>query len=69
MPTIRYETEKTYEDVFIIGNRDDGLEYEDSRADDSRNVGSIIGMFPTNSTILFMEADTILHLQGFTILI
>lgn len=58
-----------YKDVFVVCDGDDCLDDEDTGTDDGSNVGTIIGMFPTNTTILFMQTDRILHLQRGTILI
>ena len=40
------------------------MENQDPRANDCRNVGAVVGMFPADPAILFVETDTVLHLQG-----
>jgi hypothetical protein len=67
MPRINMEEGGIYEDIFIVGDGDDSLKDEDSGAGHCRNVGAVVGVFPADSAILFVETDTILHLQWFTL--
>ena len=52
------------EDVFVVGDCDDGLEDEFAVASDCCAAGSIVGMFPTNAAVLFVDADAVFKRNG-----
>ena len=49
------------QDVLVVGNGDDALQNELAVADDSSTASSVVGVLPTNTTILLMDADDIGH--------
>jgi hypothetical protein len=55
------------EDVLIVCDRDDGLQDQGAGAGDGGDVGTVVGVLPADSTVLFVQADCVLHLQWFTL--
>lgn len=50
-------------DVFVVANRDDGLEYEDTGSGNHRVSGTEVGVFPEDTVVLLMAADNVGELQ------
>lgn len=49
--------------VFVVANRDDGLEHEDSASGNHRVSSPEVGMFPEDTVVLLMAADDVGELQ------
>lgn len=54
-------------DVFVVRDRNNGLQNEDARSSDDRVLGAKIGMFPQNPVVLLVAADHIWHLDWIAI--
>lgn len=49
------------EDVFVVGDGDDGLEDEFAGARDGRCAGAVVGVFPADASVLLVDADDVVH--------
>ena len=47
------------EDVFVVANCNDGLEDEFAIAGYCSAAGAVVGVFPADATVLFVDADTV----------
>ena len=57
------------EDVFVVGDGDDGLQDELAGARDGRQVGAVVGVFPADAGVLLVHAHDVLHRQGLALVI
>ena len=52
------------QNVFVVGNSDDGLNDELTVAGQGGAAGAIVCVFPTDTVVLFVDADDIFHGHG-----
>ena len=52
------------EDVLVVGDCDDGLEHQFAGAGDGGGAGAVVGVFPADAGVLFVDADDVFHGQG-----
>lgn len=52
------------EDVLVVGDGDDGLDYKLAIANDSGAAGAIVGVLPPDTVVLLMNADDVVHREG-----
>ena len=52
------------EDVLVVGDGDDGLDYELTVAHDGGAPGAVVGVLPPDAAVLLVDADYVVHGQG-----
>jgi|SRR5579859_5159983 len=63
----QYSITGSYKDVFVVGDSNDSLDNQDTCTGDGSDVGAIVGVFPTDTAIFFVQTNRILHLQWLTL--
>ena len=54
-------------DVFIVGDRDDGLDDQLPASNNCCSARSVVGVLPTNAGVLLMHADYVFHGHWFSL--
>ena len=52
------------EDILVVGDGDDGLEDELAGARDGSQARAVVGVFPADAGVLFVDADDVVHWEG-----
>ena len=55
------------EDVFVIGDCDDGLDHELAVAGHGSSACAVVGVLPADSIVLLVNANDVVHWHGVTI--